>query len=78
MTVYNREAEHVQSTCTPEELSEALQALHLDQIPPENRRNAIIERLNMVMLQTTTDPKERAKGAFQTAQTMARVMPYVK
>lgn len=78
MTVYNREAEHVQSTCTPEELAQAISALHLDQIPPQNREAALIERINQVMLQTTTDPKERAKGAYQTAATMARVMPYVR
>lgn len=71
MTVYNREKERVQTVCTPKELAEAIGALNLASIPPQNRHKALIERLNQVMLATTTDPRERNKEAFRLAETTA-------
>tara|TARA_B100001094_G_scaffold39739_1_gene34333 strand:+ start:4434 stop:4691 length:258 start_codon:yes stop_codon:yes gene_type:complete len=67
MKIKNTEAERINSECTQVVLGEALQALDLSSIPPEKRRDAIRERLNEVMLATTTSPFERNKELFQKA-----------
>lgn len=71
MAVRNLEAERVRSNCTEVELSRALQALDLASIPEHLRKRAIIERLALVMLSTTTDPRERAKPAYQQVAALA-------
>ena len=67
MKIRNKEAERINSTCTPKELGEAMQALDLESMDPDNRAVAIRERLVEVMMATTTDPKERRKELFQKA-----------
>ena len=69
MKIINKEADRIQSECTPEELGRALQGLDLESIPPHKKWEAIRDRLNEVMLATTTDPKERSKELFQKAAT---------
>ena len=67
MKIRNKEAERINSTCTPKELGEAMQSLDLQGMDPENRAIAIRERLIEVMMATTTDPQERRKENFQKA-----------
>ena len=58
-------ATSVKSMATPEDLAHALQALHLDKMPPQNRWPAIRERLAMVMLSTVKDPAEKEKEHYR-------------
>ena len=67
MKIRNKEAERIKSECTPKELGEAMQALDLESMDPENRAIAIRERIVEVMIATTTDPRERRKELFQKA-----------
>lgn len=67
--VINRQGKGaLRSTCTLDELASAINGLHLESIPPQNRWRALKERIAKVILTTTTDPAERAKPTFQNLQ----------
>jgi hypothetical protein len=61
-------SEAIQTTCSPKELSEALQALHLEDIPLAMRKAVIMARLGEVILNKTTDPVQRMKPAFEAIE----------
>lgn len=66
--IIDREGDRIQSTATAKDLVQAVTALNLSSLPPENRLAAVMERLGTVMLATTTDPRERDKPAFRQAE----------
>lgn len=67
MTVKNRERDRINTECSPQELGDAIASLDLPSIPPHKRMAAISERITEVMLNTTRNPDEKSKPAFQKA-----------
>lgn len=65
MSVKNRELDRVRSNLTVKELREAIDALHLQEIPEHQRKRAMAYMLGRLMRLTVTDPAEREKEAFK-------------
>ena len=69
MTIINPTGKDaIKTSCSTRELSEALQALHLENIHPKLRKLVILARIGEIILNRTTDPVQRMKPSFEAVE----------
>lgn len=64
----------VKSSITLEQFAKAMRQLDLTHVAPHNRQRAVAEHFFKIMLETVTDPAERAKADFERAAAKARLL----